>query len=87
MKLQLSELEMASARVREMVLAIDSSEKDLELCHVARNEALAVLAAADRDLDDTSGLLQAQVQKMNRELASVKDLTIYAMEKYSQYAE
>ena len=85
MKLQLSELEMASARVREMVLAIDSSEKDLELCHIARNEALTVLNEADRDLSDTKDLLQAKVQKMNRELASVKDLTVYAMEKYSQY--
>lgn len=69
-----SHLQQAADRCNEVNAAIAEWESYLQEAEATYNAALMELRRAGRELDDTKSLLQAQYQKRERELQSVREI-------------
>lgn len=69
-----SELQLAADRVRQMTLAVESSERDLKECEDLCSKARIVYEETSRDLSDTRDLLNARQCKLYREVETVRNI-------------
>lgn len=74
-----SELQKAADRVREMQVAVEKMEKNLDVCVQEYEKYDLLRAEASRNLEDTRGLLYAQRDKLAREIESVRKLVGYSV--------
>lgn len=74
MSKQKSELQLAADRVREMQVAIENMEKNLQVCQDEYQVCKKNLDEAARNLADTEDLLMAQRNKLEREIESVRNI-------------
>lgn len=73
-----SELQKAADRVRDMQVAVEKMEGNLQVCVREYEKYDLLRAEASRNLEDTQGLLYAQRDKLMREIESVRKLVGYA---------
>lgn len=69
-----SELQKAADRVRVMQVAVQNTEKNLEICAAEWSKYDLLKAEAGRNLEDTRSLLNAQRDKLEREVQSVRNI-------------
>lgn len=74
-----TQLELATERVVQMQEAVASMEANYELCKQDFESAKVAFEEAQRNMNDTFGLLNAQQQKLEREKSGLADILFGGM--------